>query len=181
MVATKDETKSRDIIWIPLLPAKYSDAIKLFEGIIYLEKQKPLSLKMQRSLAGLEQCIADCNGHFRSLESLWRLWAWIKSEEPSYSVLIRQLGHAVEDKYGSLKLPHVRAALLGKPVCYNEKVPGLPLTFGEYLEMGLFLNSIAEGATDNLEEFVPRVSPFQLLLFAAKNIHNRTWKVCVIL
>jgi hypothetical protein len=192
LVATKNETKSgRRIIWIPLLPAKYSDAMKLFHHVIDQEKQKPLSPKALRSLTALEQCIADCNGHFRSLETLWRLWTWIRAHDPSYATLIRQLGYEMESKYGDLQLPLVRAALLGKPVDYTALVPGLPHTYGEYLEMGYFLNTI-ERTRDSIttnsattmevtssDLFVPRVSPLQLVLFASKYIQNTDFKACV--
>jgi hypothetical protein len=45
----------RIIIWIELPPATLADAVSLFDG--------------DHSFA-LLQCIADCNGHFRSLEVL---------------------------------------------------------------------------------------------------------------
>ena len=167
----------------PIVTRKVLRRIKLFRDVIAQEKQKPLSPKARRSLAALEQCIADCNGHFRSLETLWKLWAWIKSEEPSYPVLIRQLGHEMEDKYGALELPHVCAALCGAPVQYGAKVPGLPLTYGDYLEMGIFLNTLSAtdfkittntsvAKSDTIRKFVPQVSPLQLLLFAINFIDN---------
>lgn len=192
LVATKNETKSgRRIIWIPLLPAKYSDAIKLFHHVIDQEKQKPLGPKAVHSLTALEQCIADCNGHFRSLETLWRLWIWIRAHDPSYATLIRQLGYEMESKYGGLQLPLVCAALLGKPVDYTALVPGLPHTYGEYLEMGYFLNTIGgtrDGITNSTtmeansspDLFVPRVSPLQLVLFASKYIQNTNFKACAL-
>jgi hypothetical protein len=188
LVATKNETKSgRRIIWIPLLPAKYSDAMKLFRHNIDQEKQKPLSPKALHSLAALEQCIADCNGHFRSLETLSRLWTWIRAHDPSYATLIRQLGYEMESKYGALELPYIRAALRGIPVQYNAMVPGLPHmlphTYGECLEMGIFLNTIgantsAANTVETVHEFVPRVSPLQLLLFATRYIKDPETNVC---
>ncbi len=191
-VTVAELLSGRYFLWIPLLPAKYSEAIKLFQHVIDEGKQKPLSLKRRASLAALQQCIADCNGHFRSLEALWRLWGWVESEEPNYPQLIRQLGRNIEDKYGALELPHVCAALRGVPVHYDAKVPGLPHTYGEYLAMGIFLNTIsatnpettanpsvnssAESTTtaksETMHKFVPRVSPLQLLLFAINYIDD---------
>lgn len=163
----------RRIVWFPLLPATIFDAMKLFRYDVELANQKPLSAKAQLSLAAVEQCIADCNGHFGSLETLWRLWSWIKEEDPSYSRLIRCLAGEMESKYSSLKLPHVRAALLGLPQGYNDKVPGLPHTYGEYIEMGVFHNTI-----EHIHYFVPRVSPLQLILFATNHIDYPDREVC---
>lgn len=188
-VAVGEMLSGRYFLWIPLLPATYSEALQLFQHVIDEEKRKPLDPKARASLAALEQCIADCNGHFRSLETLWGLWNWIKSQNPSYSQLIRQLGNEMEDKYSALELPHVCAALRGVPVQYSAKVPGLPLTYGEYLAMGYFLNTISPTNTETtsnasvdqpgsaksetMRKFVPRVSPLQLLLFAINYIDDR--------
>lgn len=193
-----ERLSGRDLLWIPLLGAKYSDAIKLFQPVITEEKRKPLSAKANRSLYALEQCVADCNGHFRSLEKLWRLWHQIKSEEPSYPVLIRQLARAIESKNGGLKLPHVCAALRGKAVLFDDKVPGLDgETYGECVANGIFLNTIttpesetnasvarpsAEPETTDektiAHEFVPHVSPLQLLLFATTYKRHEQKQVC---
>jgi hypothetical protein len=97
-----------------------------------------ISSKTNNALA---QCIADCNGHFRSLENLMVLWARVQHQSLSYSQLIRQLGHQVEDKYSNLKLPHIKAALRGVPVESDAIVPGTTETYGQCLAMGTFLNT----------------------------------------
>jgi hypothetical protein len=182
MKVTKGELLSgRNVLWIPLLPATYSNAKKLFQHVIDEEKRKPLSPNALHSIAGLEQCIADCNRHFRSLETLWRLWSWIKLQEPSYSELAQQLGREMDPKYSSLQLPHVHAALCGLPVQYGAKIPGLEQTYGECLEEGIFLNTVGNKAlevhqttnqTTIVTKFVPWVS-LQLFLFGINFIDNR--------
>lgn len=195
-IGVGERLSGRDFLWVPLLPAKYSDAIKLFQHVIAEEMQKPLSSKVKRSLAALEQCIADCNGHFRSLEKLWRLWHQFKHTEPTYSWLISQLAIAIDPKNGGLKLPHVCAALRGEPVLYDDKVPGLQDTYGECIANGIFLNTIGTSkvetnapsaepeTTDKMpiaRAFVPRVSPLQLMLFALTYSQFKNAKVCDLL
>lgn len=195
-IAKGECLSGRDFLWIPLLPAKYSDAVKLFQHIITEERRKPLSDKAKHSLVALEQCIADCNGHFRSLEKLWRLWHQFKHTEPTYSWLISQLAIVIDSKNGGLKLPHVCAALRGEPVLYDDKVPGLQDTYGECIANGIFLNTIGTSkvetnapsaepeTTDRMpiaRAFVPRVSPLQLMLFALTYSQFKNAKVCDLL
>lgn len=162
-IAFINETRSvRDIIWILLPPASSSDANSLFPDA---KHSFPLRL-----------CIADCGGHYRSLDALALLWLEISSYDPplSYAQLSSRLGAAINRKY-SIGLPLVKAALIGLPVESTDQCPGTNHSYGDYLAMGYFLNTPAGIppatadlgiVTDTPDRFVPRVSPVQLRTFA---------------
>ena len=140
----------------------------------------------------LAQTIADCNGHFRLLEALSVKWNEPGSRQLSYPFLIHNFGVSLEAKYRNLDLPLLILALRGIAVKPADIVPGTTQTFGKFLQEGYFLNTpgdltankgdldtsldATQSATDQIAtnpashdtttEFVPRVSPLQLLLFA---------------
>lgn len=87
-VTVGERLYGRDFLWIPLPPATDSEALELFQQLIDKEKRKSVILVEQRVLVAYLQCISDCNGHFRSLETLWRMWPRFKEEELSYSMMI---------------------------------------------------------------------------------------------
>jgi hypothetical protein len=147
-LATKKETSSgRFIDWITLAPPTLPEAVSLFgEDAV----QSPV----------LRQCIADCNGHHRSLETLKVVWDEYKEKQYSYPMLIQELGRRMDSKYRQLSIPLIRAALRGYKVGLGDSPDGQQ-TYAKYLEQGFYLNTLDESS-----RFVPRVSPLQLLLFA---------------
>lgn len=146
MLATEKETKyGRLIAWITLAPLTLYEATSLFGDVSHF----PI----------LRQCIADCNGHKRSLETLKVVWEEFKDKEFSYPMLIQEVGRRMDRKYSQLSIPLIRAALRGYKVDLGDSPDG-KLTYEKYLEKGLYLNTLGES------RFIPRVSPLQLLLFA---------------
>jgi hypothetical protein len=147
----KEETDSgRKIKWVKLKPAKLSSAMSLFED----SAKSPI----------LAQCIADCNGHFRSLETLYLLWIEVKAQPLTYPALIKRLRESMERKYGDiLTIDLIKPALRGKEVSPSSMPDGLK-TYQEYLSSGIYLNSVEGGS-----KFVPRLSPLLLMIFAERN------------
>jgi hypothetical protein len=121
MLATEKETKSGQLIrWITLTPPKLDDAISLFgDDAIY----SPI----------LRQCIADCNGHHRSLETLKGVWDEYKEKRYTYPMLIQQLGQRMDCKYSQLSISLIREALRGYTVSL-EGSPDGKQTYAQYLE-----------------------------------------------
>jgi len=162
----------RLIKWITLPPAKLMESKSLF-GRAAIDN------------CGLAQCISDCNGHFRSLETLKVVWDKEGCPGISYSSLINKLADEMDRKYGGLSLNLIRAALSRAHVRYDAQVhrSSLP-TYGDCVAMGLLLNTPGDDlqadkkyddkpyvkATDTVRYFIPRISPLQLFMFARVNI-----------
>lgn len=155
-------------------PASLSDSSSLFSDTKY-----SFSLRL---------CIADCNGHFRSWDTLALIWLEVSSYDPplSYEQLNRRLGVKIGPKY-SIDLPLVKAALLGVPVESTVQCPSTIHMYGDYLTMGSFFNTpagIKEEfsnlgiVTDTSNQFVPRVSSFQLFTFADAFREAKGTEVC---
>ena len=147
---------SRYIGWIALAPPTLDEATSLFG-----------SAAVQSFV--LRQCIADCNGHYRSLETLKLAWDKHPDEQEHYSALIQTLAGAMDRKYSLLTIPLIKAALSGYGVRLNDSPDGKQ-TYAQYLEQGIYLNTSKESDEEYLC-FIPRISPLQLLLFARANIN----------
>jgi hypothetical protein len=145
IIATKDDS-GRPIEWIALPPATLEEAMSLFGE----DAMDPI----------LRQCIADCNGHHRSLETLKVVWEKNKLRRLTYPMLIQELGKRMDRKYSQLTIELIRPALRGERVLL-ETSPDGKHTYTEYLAKGFYLN-----AADDSLYFVPRISPLQLLLYA---------------
>ena len=156
MLATDRETKSgRMIGWITLAPPTLPEAVSLFgEDAVC----SPV----------LRQCIADCNGHHRSLETLKVIWEETKLRRYTYPLLIQELGKRMDIKYSQLTIELIRAALRGERVPLAASPDGI-YTYSEYLARGFYLN-----APDQSSFFVPRISPLQLLLYALDRTRTDT-------
>lgn len=153
MLATEKESKfGRKIGWTPLTPPTLEEALSLFgdDAIKF-----PI----------LRLCISDCSGHLRSLETLKEVWDECKEENYSYTNLIQEIGKRMESKYSELSIDLIREALRGYPVDSSHSPDGKH-SYAEYLAKGFYLN-----APDQPSEFIPRISPLQLLLYAHKKIH----------
>ncbi len=210
-IAFKGETDSgRIILWIKLSPATLAESIWVFlnrhaRAKVINDLPPPMRLldlhlvlaaigvRLLEALGNpiLAQCISDCNGHFRNLESLKMLWDKPGSQRLSYLLLIRDLGQSIDHKYRNLDLPLLKAALRGVPVKPADIVPGTTTTYGEFIQHGYLLNTPGDptsnpgasqaaqsDSTDTTISFVPRVSPLQLLLFANVNSKHKDQEVC---
>lgn len=156
MLATDKETKSgRKIIWIKLAPPTLDEALSLFG-------EDALKFPI------LRQCISDCNGHHRSLETLKLVWDKCKEKDYSYTMLIQELGKRMDPKYSELRIDLIRAALRGYPV-FSDESPDGKQSYADYLASGFYLNT-----PDQPSYFVPRISPLQLLLYAHKHVAPNT-------
>ncbi len=156
MLATDKETKSgRKIGWIKLAPPTLDEALSLFgEDAI----KSPI----------LRQCISDCNGHHRSLETLKLVWDECKAKDYSYTMLIQELGKRIDPKYSELTIDLIREALRGYPVSRASSPDGKQ-SYADYLASGFYLNT-----PDQPSHFIPRISPLQMLLYANKQAAPNT-------
>jgi hypothetical protein len=92
LLATDKETKSGRLIeWIMLAPPLLHEATSLFGNDAI---DSPI----------LRQCIADCNGHYCSLEALKMVWNKYKEKQFSYPMLIQELGRRMDRKYSQLRI-----------------------------------------------------------------------------
>lgn len=151
----KSKKSGRPIRWISLPPATLSEATSLFgeDAVKY-----PV----------LRLCIADCNGHHRSLETLKVVWKKNVLRPYTYRMLIQELGKKMDTKYSELTIELIRPALRGEKVELTATPDGKH-TYAEYLAMGIYLNAPDESESSKL---VPRISPLQLLLFALVTTEN---------
>jgi hypothetical protein len=154
MLAT-DKESGRKIVWIKLAPPTLDEALSLFG-------EDALKFRI------LQQCISDCNGHHRSLETLKLVWDECKEKDYSYTMLIQELGKRMDPKYSELSIDLIRAALRGYPV-FRDKSPDGKQSYADYLASGFYLNT-----PDQPSYFVPRISPLQLLLYAHKQAAPKT-------
>ncbi len=156
MVATDDETDSgRKTPLIHLSPPTLEEALSMFGEDA---GKSPI----------LRQCISDCNGHHRSLETLKLVWDECKEKGYSYTMLIQELGKQMHPKYSELSIALIRAALQGYPVFKGDSPDG-KRSYADYLASGFYLNT-----PDQPSYFVPRISPLQLLLYAHKHVAPNT-------
>lgn len=155
IIVTTNATKpsGRPVSWIPLPPATLSEATSLFgrDTVKY-----PI----------LRLCIADCNGHHRSLETLKMVWNEYRDVQFSYAMLIEELGRRVDQKYRQLTLDLIRPALKGYTVALTDSPDGIH-TFAEYLAQGYYLNT-----PEDVQDFIPRVSPLQLIMYALDKVRR---------
>lgn len=89
-----------------------------------------------------------------------------------YPNLLLLLAKRMDPKYSSLTLPLVKAALRGEFVDSTATPDGLKT--GEYLAMGYFLNALE---ADKPTEFIPKISPLLLFMFAMKYVKRSTGSV----
>jgi hypothetical protein len=154
---SKMKTESgRPIAWNFLTPLSIAEAYQLFPKA--------------NSVPQLRQCISDCNGHPRSLETLKLVCEELNWQFPSYSTLLTKLLAGLENRGVPIPtLEIVKIALRGKwmnldkhldDYLYNEKV-----TLRDCIRMGHLLNSYQGDQT----MVVPKLSPLLLMSFASRN------------
>ncbi|KAF0351281.1 hypothetical protein F8M41_015383 [Gigaspora margarita] len=148
----------RPINWIPLRRLALSESVELFHEIT-----KSLS---DRRLFIIKKCIADCNGHPRTLEKFYQLLHDdIALNTDVYSSLIERLAKNLDPLFGRIFFSIVKMALLGKItpfICEIETTLGT-LTLRDLISSGIYINSL----TDNNEIFnvIPTLSPVGLQYF----------------
>ncbi|CAG8570192.1 40706_t:CDS:2 [Gigaspora margarita] len=159
----KTQTDSqRPINWIPLRRLALSESVELFHEIT-----KSLS---ERRLFIIKKCIADCNGHPRTLEEFYQLLNDdIALNTDVYSSLIERLAKNLGSLFGRISFSIVKMALLGKItslICEIETTLGT-LTLRELISSGIYINSL----TDKNETFnvIPTLSPVSLQYFCMFN------------
>ncbi|CAG8829370.1 27933_t:CDS:2, partial [Gigaspora margarita] len=135
-----------------------SESVELFHEIT-----KSLS---DRRLFIIKKCIADCNGHPRTLEKFYQLLHDdIALNTDVYSSLIERLAKNLDPLFGRISFSIVKMALLGKItplICEIETTLGT-LTLRDLISSGIYINSL----TDNNETFkvIPTLSPVGLQYF----------------
>ena len=152
LLATKRETQSgRKTGWITLTPPTLVEAISLFGDAA-------------ANSSILRRCIADCNGHPRSLETLKVVWDTHPQEHRHYDTMIQRVGGALDSNYSLLSIHHIRAALRGRYVGLNDTPDGIQ-TYAQCLEQGIFLNT-----ADELQRYIPRISALQMLAYVKHSL-----------
>jgi hypothetical protein len=109
-----------------------------------------------KHLLQLRQCISDCNGHPRSLETLKIVCEKFNWNLPNYYTMISKLVDQVSNSVALIK-----AALRGVPVKLSDS-PNED-------KMVSYLNTIEPDS----KESIPRLSPLLLAIFAWKSLNNK--------
>ncbi|RIB18707.1 hypothetical protein C2G38_2245604, partial [Gigaspora rosea] len=149
----------RPINWIPLRRLALSESVELFHEIT-----KSLS---DRRLFIIKKCIADCNGHPRTLEKFYQLLRDddIALNTDVYSSLIERLAKNLNPLFGIISFSIVKMALLGKitSLMYEIETTLGTSTLRDLISSGIYINSL----TDNSENLkvIPTLSPVSLQYF----------------
>ncbi|RIB18704.1 hypothetical protein C2G38_2036671 [Gigaspora rosea] len=153
------QTKSdRPINWIPLRRLALSESVELFH-----EVTKSLS---DRRLFIIKKCIADCNGHPRTLEKFYQLLHDdIALNTDVYSSLIERLATNLVSLFCKISFSIVKMALLGQITSLMDEIETTlgTSTLRDLISSGIYINSL----TDNSEILyvTPTLSPVSLQYF----------------
>jgi hypothetical protein len=160
-------TRSGRIIdWIPLRRLEISESTELFNKII-----SPESLKLEESRSYvIKKCIADCNGHPRTLE---RFYEVVNSNEAQkihdYNTLVANLTHYIREWYQDISFPVVKIALLGETVKLNSiiETDGEKLSVSALISSGVYINSLTDKS--EAQFVIPTLSPVSIQYFCLNN------------
>ncbi|GES76038.1 hypothetical protein GLOIN_2v1783590 [Rhizophagus clarus] len=159
-------SSGRDINWIPLRRLELSESIDLFSKLI--EKLGPD--RPDRAFI-IKKCISDCNGHPRTLESLYELLSKNNTalETYNFATIIEVLTKEIRPWYGDITFSIVKLALLGEPVDLKRKVEvkDKELSVKDLITSGIYINSVTEDTT-NLK-VIPTLSLVSLYYFSMTN------------
>lgn len=162
----KNTTDSgRKIEWVPLRRLEISESAELFS-----EAMEDLNLDERRSYV-IKKCIADCNGHPRTLEKFYKVFNSNEGTKKvhNYNSLLAILIDDIEEWYHNISFPVVKMALLGETVRLSQIINtnGEQLSVSALISSGVYINSLTE---KNEAEFViPTLSPVSLQYFCSKN------------
>ena len=122
----------------------------------------------------IKKCIADCNGHPRTLEKFYQL---LHNDDTAlntdiYSSLIERLARNLDLLFGEISFSIVKMALLGNTISLTHEIETTlrTLTLRDLISSGIYINSL----TDNNETFnvIPTLSPVGLQYFCMINKNN---------
>ena len=155
----------RDINWVPLRRLNISESAELFSEII-----RNLNLDKRR-LYVIKKCIADCNGHPRTLENFYQVFNSNKEAKKihNYGSLITILTNHIGEWYMHISFPVVKAALLGETVRLSHIINtnGEQLSISALISSGVYINSLTEKS--EAQFVIPTLSPVSLHYFCLNN------------
>ncbi|CAG8564490.1 12800_t:CDS:2 [Funneliformis mosseae] len=156
----------RPVHWISLRRLVLSESANLFCTLTKGLDEKRLFV--------INKCIADCNGHPRTLEYFYKV---LKADDTAlnidvYSSLIERLAGYLDQLLGRISLPIVKIALLGNEVSLTNEIETITgkSTLRGLISSGIYINSL----TKNVEIFkvIPTLSPIALQYFCISNKDN---------
>ncbi|CAB5121290.1 unnamed protein product [Rhizophagus irregularis] len=154
----------RAIEWIPLRRLEVSESAELFSEVIR-------SLNLEHRLFIIKKCLADCNGHPRTLENFYQVFN--SNEEAkkihNYSSLIAILTNHIGEWYKHISFPVVKMALLEKSVRLSDIINtnGEQLSISALISSGTYINLLTEKS--EAQFVIPTLLPISLQYFCLNN------------
>src|ERR1051325_4680776 len=132
----------RKIEWVPLRRLEVSESAELFS-----EAMEDLNLDKRRSYI-IKKCIADCNGHPRTLEKFYKVFNSNEGTKKvhNYNSLLTILTDDIGEWYHNISFPVVKMALLGETVRLSQIINtnGQQLSVSALISSGVYINSLTE-------------------------------------
>ncbi|CAI2184850.1 9182_t:CDS:1 [Funneliformis geosporum] len=155
----------REIEWIPLRRLEISESAELFNKII-----RSLNLE-ERRLFVIKKCIANCNGHPRTLEKFYQVFNSNEKAKKihNYSSLIAILIKHIEEWYKNISFPVIKMTLLGKIVRLSHiiNINSEQLSISALISFRVYVNSLTEKSEAQFVIFI--LSPVSLQYFCLNN------------
>ncbi|EXX71602.1 hypothetical protein RirG_076980 [Rhizophagus irregularis DAOM 197198w] len=154
----------RAIEWIPLRRLEVSESAELFSEVIR-------SLNLEHRLFIIKKCLADCNGHPRTLENFYQVFN--SNEEAkkihNYSSLIAILTNHIGEWYKHISFPVVKMALLEKSVRLSDIINtnGEQLSISALISSRTYINLLTEKS--EAQFVIPTLLPISLQYFCLNN------------
>ncbi|RHZ53525.1 hypothetical protein Glove_441g114 [Diversispora epigaea] len=160
----------RPIIWIPLRRLALSESIKLFNKIT----ENLNNHNNHHRLFVIKKCIADCNGHPRTLEKFYQLLSGDDTalNTDIYSSLIERLAKNLSQWFSPITFSIIKKALLGDAIslaCVIENT-WRTYTLRDLISTGIYINSLTDG--DEVFNVIPTLSPVGLRYFCISHKNN---------
>ncbi|GBC00031.1 hypothetical protein RclHR1_37100001, partial [Rhizophagus clarus] len=169
---TQTTALGRPISWIPLRKLEFSESTALFSKFI-----EELEENADRVFI-IKKCISDCNGHPRTLESLYSLLNGNKTilKTANFAAIIEMLISKITINY--ITFPVVKLALLGKYVRLDEEVEVAAkkvLRVKDLITSGVYINTLTN--FEDATQVIPTLTLVSLYYFCTKN-EDRDDAVC---
>ncbi|RHZ53390.1 hypothetical protein Glove_442g7 [Diversispora epigaea] len=159
----------RPIIWIPLRRLTLSESFKLFNKITETPNYHD-----NRRLFVIKKCIADCNGHPRTLEKFYHL---LFNDDTAlntdiYSSLIERLAKNLKQWFSPITFSIIKKALLGDAISLACEIENTwrTYTLRDLISTGIYINSLTDD--DEALNVIPTLSPVGLQYFCIFNKNN---------
>ncbi|GES92830.1 hypothetical protein GLOIN_2v1783590 [Rhizophagus clarus] len=165
---TQTTASGRPISWIPLRKLEFSESIALFSK--FIEELERLGQENADRVFIIKKCISDCNGHPRTLESLYSLLNGNETvlKTANFAAIIEMLINKITNDY--ITFPVVKLALLGEYVRLDEEVAVTTknvLMVKDLITSGVYINSLTN--IEDSTQVIPTLNLVGLYYFCTKN------------